>query len=128
MKKISFALITLLFLATSCSKDKDDNPGTSSRVVKYEITGNFTGSLIASYTTAPGGTANEAVPSQPWTKEITYASTVTAATMVLSGNGGVTGQKVTLVVKRGGTAVGAPTVFTADAAGGFSSSGPVIVF
>jgi hypothetical protein len=128
MKNISFALITLLILVTSCNKDNDDNPGSSSRVVKYELSGNFTGGLIASYTTASGGTANETVPAIPWAKEITYASSVTAAAFVLSGNSGVAGQQVTLVVKRGGNQVGTPKVFTANASGGFSESGPVIVF
>jgi hypothetical protein len=96
MKKMkAYFLLVLIASITilSCKKEKDNN-NNSSRVIKYEITGNYTGSILAAYTTASGGTTNETVSSLPWSKEITYASGVTAVTMAIGGNGGVAGQQV----------------------------------
>jgi len=127
--KILFSLAFIISLLTiSCNKDNDNTGnGNSSRVIKYEITGNFTGSLIASYTTASGSTANEQVTTLPWTKEITYASGVTAAIIAASGNGGGVGQQVTVVVKKAGVQVSSTTAI-ADNAGGFTKSSPVVIF
>ncbi len=127
MKKLTIALLTVITLLFSCKKDKDNKPNTSSRTLRYEVTGNFTGSVIASYTTATGSTANDQI-TLPWNKEITYASSVTAAIILISGNGGVAGQKVTVIIKRGGTQVGAPVVAVAESSGSFSQPAPVVVF
>ena len=133
MKKLKITVITfisLIAISTSCKKDADDQPGNpsnTSRTLRYEASGNFTGTLIASYTTATGGTANEQI-TIPFNKEVTYGANVTAAIMALTGSGGVAGQKVTLVIKRGGVQVGTPTEFTAQTNGGFSSTAPVVVF
>lgn len=118
-----------LTIFVSCKKTKDTGPGNSSRTLRYEITGNFAGTLIASYTTATGGIANDEVTSMPWNKEITYSSNVTAAVISLSGTGGVTGQKATLIIKRGGSQVGSPIEVTANSSGAFPpQSSPAIVF
>lgn len=128
MKKIK-ALLFLVLMSSmfgiSCSKDEDD--GNTSRVLKYEVTGNFTGSLIASYTTTSGSTANETITSLPWKKEITYASTVTAANIAITGNGGITGQQVVIVIKRGSIQISS-TPATTDNAGSFSKAAPVVIF
>lgn len=92
--------ILLILLIFSCIKDKDNN--NNSRIVTYELTGNYTGVKFASYTTTTGGTANETVATLPWTKEITYNSSVTAVAFAISGNGGTTGQQLTLVIKKEG--------------------------
>lgn len=129
MKKSIFALLMVVTVFISCKKDSDKKPDTASRNIRYEITGNFTGTaLIASYTTAGGGTNNDAVTSLPWTKEITYDTNVAAAIIAISGNGGVAGQKVTLVIKRGGIKLGTPIEAVADGAGSFSKAAPPIVF
>ncbi|MNK12606.1 hypothetical protein D3C87_306750 [compost metagenome] len=128
MKNSIFALFMVLAVFVSCKKDSDKKPDNSSRTIRYEITGNFTGpTLFASYTSTGGGTANDPIV-LPWTKEITYSSNVAAAIIAISGNGGVAGQKVTIVVKRGGSQVGAPIDAVADASGSFSKSAPAIVF
>lgn len=128
MKKLVVTFVTVLIILVSCKKT-DNGPGNSSRTLRYEITANFTGTLIASYTTATGGTANEQVTSSPWIKEVIYASNVTAAVMALSGNGGVAGQKITLTIKRGGSQLGAPIEITANSSGSFPpQSSPVVVF
>lgn len=115
--------MALLVFGVAC--DKDDKE--LSRTISYELAGNYTGSLIASYTTATGGTNNDPVTALPWNKEITYDSNVTAAIFAISGNGGTTGQQVTVVVKRGSTLV-STTVATADASGSFSKPVPTIIF
>lgn len=128
MKKLAILFIMALTVFSSCSKDDDNKTLNTSRTLQYKVTGNFSGNLYVSYTTASGGTSNDQVALFPWDKEITYNSNVTAANIVISGNGGTAGQQVTLIIKRGGTAVGSPTVATADASGGFTKAAPVVVF
>lgn len=119
------AFITALLL-NSCSKS-NNTPTNNSRVVRYEVTGNFSGSLIASYTTASGGTTNENINALPWTKEVTYQSSVTAAIMAVSGNGGAAGQTVKIDITKGTSKVSS-TSATASASGSFTVSSPVVRF
>jgi len=119
------AFITSL-LFNACSKPID-TPVNDSRVVKYEVTGNFSGSLIASYTSAGGGTTNETITALPWTKEITYQNSVTAAIMAVSGNGGTAGQTVKIDITKETTKVSS-TSATASASGSFTVSTPVVRF
>lgn len=129
MKKLTIAFIAALTIFVSCKKDSDDAPdNSSSRDIRYEITGNFTGSFFASYTTAAGGTANDQVTTLPWSKDITYAKNVTAAIISVNGNGGVAGQTLTVTIKRGGKVVGTPTQVPTSASGSISQSAPVVVF
>ncbi len=128
MNKLAITVIAVLAMLVACKKDDDKGPDNSSRTIRYEVTGNFTGSLYASYTTAAGGTANEQVSSLPWNKEVSYGTNVTAAIIAVSGNGGVAGQQVTVVIRRGGNQVGAPMAVVANGSGGFSKAAPVVVF
>lgn len=129
MKKIALILLALLTFFYSCSKDDDNETINTSRTLHYSLTGNFSGTnLIVSYTTANGGTSNEQINILPWDREITYNSNVTAANIVVSGNGGTAGQQVTLIIKKGNTMIGTPTVATADASGSFTKAAPVVVF
>lgn len=127
-KKLTFAFIAALAIFVSCKKDDDKAPDNSSRTIRYEVTGNFTGTFIASYTTAGGGTINDQIPALPWNKEINYEKKVTAAILAVVGNGGVAGQTITVVIKRGGNQVGTPLNVVANSSGAFSASAPVIVF
>lgn len=129
MKQITFlvAVIFLSLIFPSCKKDDNDSSNNTSKVIRYEVSGNFTGSLFASYTTANGGTANDPISSLPWNKEITYNNSVTAAIVAISGNGGVAGQQVTIVVKRGGSQLSS-TKATAGSSGSFTQSAPVVIF
>jgi hypothetical protein len=129
MKKLAIALLVVLAIFTSCDKDPDNNnPDNNSRVIRYEVTGNFTGTLTAAYTPASGGVTSEDVNSLPWSKEITYAANVTGASIGITGGGGVPGQKVTLVIKRGGIRIGAPIEQTVNSSGVFSIAGQPIIF
>lgn len=127
MNKIVIGFIAFLIFFTSCKKDTGSNTGNTSRVIRYEVAGNFTGTLFASYTTASGGTINEQVTSLPWNKEITYASNVTSAIIAVSGNDGTAGQQVTVVVKKGGSQVSSTTA-TGNSSGSFTQAAPVITF
>ena len=127
MKNLALLIITSIGLLVSCKKDSE-NGNSSSRNLRYEISGNFTGIFFASYTTAAGGTSNEQITSLPWSKEITYSSNVTAASIALNGNGGTSGQKVTLIIKRDNKPVGTPIVVVANSAGAFSEAAPVVIF
>lgn len=129
MKKIALILFVSLMLFSSCNKDDDNETIYTSRTLHYSLTGNFSGTnLIVSFTTANGGTSNEQINILPWDREITYNSNVTAANIAVSGNGGTAGQQVTLIIKRGNTVIGTPTVATADASGSFTKAAPVVVF
>lgn len=128
MKKFIIPVITLLTILLACKKESKDSPNNNSRILRYEVSGNFTGSLIASYTTASGGTANEQLTVIPWSKEINYATSVTAAVIAISGSGGVAGQTVRVVIKKGGVQVGNPIDLVAKPSGGISESSPAIVF
>lgn len=126
MKPFMLSVFAFVMMFGACKKDDSTN-NNSSRVLKYEISGSYSGSVVASYTTATGGTVNETVTVLPWSKEITYASNVSAAIIAISGNGGTAGQQVTVTVKRGGTQVSSTTA-TAGNAGSFSRSAPVVTF
>lgn len=95
MKQLTFLLLTVFIVFTSCKKNDDDNAikpaPVASRTLNYEVTGNYKGTLYASYTTAFGGTNNEMITTLPWKKEITFESKVTASNIVISGNGGIAG-------------------------------------
>ncbi len=128
MQKAKLFLVLILglsFFGMSCDKDKDQ--GGSSRTVKFELSGTFNGFLVLSYTTASGGATTEEVTALPWSKEITYASNVTAAGFGVGGSGGTAGQTVSIVVKRGGSQISS-TPATANSAGGISAAAPSVVF
>lgn len=127
MKNLALAFVAVLTVLVSCKKDEKKNPEPSSRTLRYEITGNFTGSLVASYTTASGGVSADPV-TLPWNKEINYAQSVTAAILAVAGSGGTAGQKVTVVIKRGGVQVGEPIEAIASSAGSFTKSAAPVVF
>lgn len=129
MRKLVFALVAALTFFTSCGNDDDNEPQNLARTLKYELTGNFSGSnIIATYTTASGGTVTDEIASLPWSKEITFDATVGGAGLVVSGAGGTAGQQVTLIIERGGDQAGTPTTATADSGGTFTISSPVIIF
>jgi len=129
MKTLSIALLIALMVFGSCNNDDGNEPQNTSRTLRYELTGNFSGSnMIAAFTTASGGTVTEQITALPWNKEITFDSNVNGANMVVSGAGGTSGQQVTMVIKKGGTPVGTPITATADAGGTFTLSSPVITF
>ncbi|GAA3758650.1 hypothetical protein [Flavobacterium ginsengiterrae] len=105
--KTAALVLTLAFTAVSCSSDNDDNSGTAtgSRDVKYEITGNYTGKLDATYIEKSGAPLIEDVTALPWTKEFTANADSDAALAHSSGYGGVSGQTLTVKIYVGGKVV-----------------------
>ena len=76
---LSIALVIVLL--TACKKKEPTlvpHP-INSRIVKYEFTGDYSGQLNIAYTNASGALESLIVTSLPWTKEITYNSSVGGA-------------------------------------------------
>lgn len=71
---LRLGVIVILFVTalTACSKDPVDN----TKLVKYEITGNFTGKLTVTYTDNTGANTTLQNISLPWSKEVSYPANV----------------------------------------------------
>jgi hypothetical protein len=112
-------VITLMAITASCNKNDDSTAITSpsSRNIKYEVVGNFSGpNLTAAFTPATGGAVSEDINALPWSKEFTALSSVPAVALNITGVGGVTGQTLTLKIYAGGNVVRELTI-TADNSG-----------
>jgi hypothetical protein len=105
LKVIIFNFLALL-LFQSCSSNNDATP-SSSRLVKYEITGDFTGSFIVAAVVANGSFQTFEVKKLPWTYEFTAEKSVTQVGATATGTGGREGQKATYKVYLGGKEVSA---------------------
>ncbi len=54
MKKLTITFIAALTILGSCKKDSDKKPDSSSRTIRYDVTGNFT--------------ANDQLAALPWSR------------------------------------------------------------
>lgn len=126
LKKILLA--TTMFFLISCSKDENPTASTNSRQVKFEVVGNFSGILTPTYYSESGGLGtNPDITSLPWTKEITYQVSVTGTSIAVQGNGGVSGQTITVNVYSGGNKISS-TSGVATTQGIISVSAPALLF
>ncbi len=123
----STLLLSVLVLLLFSSCGGDDDGVTSSREVKYEVTGNFSGLLGATYITANGGGTSESITSLPWTKSLTYKSSVSATTLSAAGANGTSGQTITIKVFVGGK-LESTTSGTATTTGSISVTAPTYMF
>lgn len=98
--KTALTILVITF-ATSCSKD-DVNTPADSRNVKYEITGNATGTFDATYITASGSGTNETPTSLPWSKEIIVQNSVTTVSFNAAVIGATPGKTITAKIFVGG--------------------------
>jgi hypothetical protein len=97
-----FAVVMSVMSLTSCSSD-DDKPVSSSREIKYEVTGTTTATdMSVTYTTNGGGTSVD-VPSLPWAYTYTAESNTVAGGFSFSASDAEPGEKVTLNVYQGST-------------------------
>jgi hypothetical protein len=124
LKVMSIVIFSLLVL--SCSEDDDASPAKS-RDIKFEVTGNFTGTISATFVNANGGGANESIPALPWNKTLTYASTVPSTGLSIGATGGVAGQTIRVKIFAGGALV-SDTPGVADASGMMVVASPTYIF
>ncbi len=112
------AQVILLILLAACSKD--ESASVKIRDIKFEVTGNFSGTLDATYITSSGGGTNESISTLPWSKNITYTSSTPSTAITVGGGGGVAGQTLLVKVFAGGALV-------SETPGVATSSGVVVV-
>lgn len=115
----------LCVVGSACSDD--DGGGSGSREVKFEVTGNFSGQMNAVFLTASGGGTAESINSLPWSKTITYESSVPTAQIGVAGAGGSSGETLTVKVIVGGSEKSS-TPGTATNSGSISVSAPAYAF
>ncbi|MCO6147761.1 hypothetical protein [Flavobacterium sp. NRK1] len=95
-----FAVFMTAASLTSCSGD-DDKGSVSSREIKYEITGNYSGSNIdVTYTENGGGTTTE-VSQLPWSMTYTADNDTYAGGFSASAIDAAPGEKIKLSVYQG---------------------------
>lgn len=95
-------MFTLVFTFASCSSDNDDKVSGGSRDVKYEVSGNYTGTISASYIESGNGGQNVDITALPWSKEFTASADTYGAGITVSGHGGTVNQTLTVKIIVGG--------------------------
>ncbi|HEU4496937.1 MAG TPA: MmpS family transport accessory protein [Flavobacterium sp.] len=134
--KFFIPLLSLLFIAASCSTEDDANGSEAitrdlsiaSRAVKFEVTGNFSGSLFATCSLPDDSNVlrdEEGVLALPWTKEFTTVPGTDAAKILAGGAGGAAGQTITVKIYVNG-AVKYEKTAVANSAGNIVSGGQYI--
>jgi Mycobacterium membrane protein len=98
---LTFFLTTSLFF--SCSKDSATP--ASSKAVKYEITGNYSGVFTVAYIAGNGSAEVVEITALPWKKELTADNSLKAVTANATGSGGKSGQTATLKIYVGNVEV-----------------------
>lgn len=98
------ASILILAVTTSCSKSKDaPSPNTpDSRTVKYEITGNATGTFDVSYITGSGTATVDGPTTLPWSKDIVAQTGVNNMLLNVGLSGATPGKTITSKIYVGG--------------------------
>jgi hypothetical protein len=97
-----FVAVMSVLSLTSCSSD-DDKAVSSSREIKYEVTGGTTATDMSVVYTTNGGGTNADVTSLPWTYTFTAESDTYAGGFSFSATDATPGDKVTLNVYQGST-------------------------
>ncbi|MFV0378532.1 MAG: MmpS family transport accessory protein [Mangrovibacterium sp.] len=111
--QIAMAVVFLGTVLFSCGKDDDDTPTPDSRVVKYELTGTYSGTLLVSYTNADGETQLVDKVTLPWSKEVTVKAgpvTVGVGASSETTGFGAAGQTLTGTLSVGGVVKKTTTV------------------
>lgn len=93
-----------LGLTLSCKKDKETPaPGVAdSRNVKYELTGNATGTFDATYITGSGTGANTVPTALPWSKEVVFQAGVVSVVFSSAVTEATPGKTITAKIYVGG--------------------------
>ncbi len=98
--KVAITILLITF-STSCSSDDDSSAGDS-REVKYEITGNATGTFDSTYITGSGSGANETPTALPWSKTIVVQANIAAVSISAGVISATPGQTITVKIFVGG--------------------------
>jgi hypothetical protein len=108
------ALATAALALAACGDDDNGTgPAPSSRTVRYEVSGTFTGGLTVVHTNAAGGNATATITTLPWSREVTHDATVAGVGIGATGAVATPGQTVTLRIVINGTAVQSGTATVA---------------
>ncbi len=104
MKRTNFLHLAFFGLAllTIVSCKKDSAPAAQSRDVKYEVTGNATGTFDVIYITGSNTGANAVPTALPWTKEIVAQAGPIAVGLNASVSGATPGKTITAKIYVGG--------------------------
>lgn len=106
LKDVILVLLSGLFFFSSCKKGNDNPGGTNARLVKYEITGNFTGKLTVIYNDNVNGNTVVNNVALPFSKDITYPANTTGIGIGAQASiPGVAGQTATMKIYSGGNVV-----------------------
>ncbi len=93
---LSASLLCLLTFTTACKDDEaTPAPAPAGRVVKYEVTGNYSGLMTMTHTNASGGTETINDVRLPWSLTLTLQAGVAGAVFNAGpkiGSPGVSGQ------------------------------------
>jgi hypothetical protein len=105
LRNASLVLLSALFIFSSCKKE-NNNTGGNSRVVKYEITGNFSGKLTVIYNDNVNGNTVVNNVVLPYLKGITYPANITGIGIAAQASiPGAAGQTATMKIYSGGNVV-----------------------
>ena len=106
LKDVSLVLLSGLFFLSSCKKRNDNPGGTNARLVKYEITGNFTGKLTVIYNDNVNGNTVVNNVALPFLKDITYPANIAGIGIGAQASiTGIAGQTATMKIYSGGNVV-----------------------
>lgn len=104
MKKLFLFLAVAAMSLTSCSNDDDSSPVSSSREIKYEITGDYSGTEPLDITYFENGQASiTEATSLPWTRTYTADDDTLVGGFNVGGIGATPGEVITLKVYQGDT-------------------------
>lgn len=104
--KVTRLIVLALFSSLSLFSCKKEKEASQSRVVKYEVSGNYTGKLNVVYTNASGNAETATAVTLPWSKELTLQNSVQAIAFTSNTTStstlGVAGQTATAKIRVGG--------------------------
>lgn len=99
--KLALCSVIGFSLLFSCKKEENKGSGDS-RNIKYEITGNATGTFDATYITGAGTGANDIPTSLPWSKEVVIQAGITGVVFNSAVIGATPGKTITSKIYVGG--------------------------
>jgi hypothetical protein len=133
MKKAFLLLmVACATFVTSCSSDDDNNTvddtnSNTSRDIKYEVTGNYTGVLTVAFITQTGASTTDQITALPWTRLFNADAGTLSSGFGVTGSGGAAGQTITATIYQGGVDKGSVTA-TANAEGIITATPPSVSF